>query len=415
MPTAPRRKRLLIGVAAIAVALLGGLGVLGLGLVRGWFDSGSVTGSTVGFEPQAAPRADEPPGSWPEYGYNAQRTRANPALRALRPPYLRAWEYPAGSLVEFSPVIADGRAIFGTNHRRAIALDLATGRHLWTRRVRGRIASSPAIAGRLVLFTTTAGEVVAFDAATGRTVWERRLGAAVESSPLVIGRSFYIGTLGRQVLRMAVATGRIEWRAEAPGEVKASLAQDGERVVVGDYAGRITAYAQRDGRVVWRRESPGTRLGGAGRFYAGPAIAYGRIYLGNINGRMLALNAGDGSTAWVRVLDDYIYASAAVANRMVYVGSYNHHFYALDAVTGAVRWSFDAGERISGSATVIGDVVYVSTIGRRPEDGRTFMLDARTGERLAAFPDGRYSPAVAADAHLLVLTGVNTVYGLTPR
>ena len=26
-------------------------GVLGIGLVRGWFDSGSVEGTTVGFEP----------------------------------------------------------------------------------------------------------------------------------------------------------------------------------------------------------------------------------------------------------------------------------------------------------------------------------------------------------------------------
>jgi len=138
------------------------------------------------------------------------------------------------------------------------------------------------------------------------------------------------------------------------------------------------------------------------------------VFIGNINGRMLALDARTGEVAWVRVLDDFIYGSAAVADRTVYVGSYDRRFYALDAVTGRVRWSFDAGERISGSASVIGDTVYVSTIGREPADGRTFMLDARTGERRGTFPDGRYSPAAAID-DILVMTGVHTVYGLRPR
>jgi outer membrane protein assembly factor BamB len=165
---------------------------------------------------------------------------------------------------------------------------------------------------------------------------------------------------------------------------------------------------------VWRRTSPGERFRGAGRFYAGPAVAYGRVYIGNVNGRVLALDADDGSVAWVRVLDDFVYSSAAVAGRTVYVGSYDHRLYALDAVTGRVRWSFDAGERISGSPSLIGDLVYVSTIARRPADGRTFGLDVRTGERRFTFRDGRYSPAVAVDDRL-VLTGVRTLYGFAPR
>lgn len=416
MPGAPRsrRRRAWIAVAAIAALVVVAGGVIGLGVLRGWFDSQSVEGTTVGFVPDEAPAVNEEPASWPEYGYNSERTRANTELTGLRPPFRVAWSYDAGSLVEFSPVLADGRAVFGTNHKRVIALDIDTGRELWADTVRGRIASSPALAGDLALVTSTRGEVIAYRAATGERVWERRFGAAIESSPLVIGDSFYIGTLSGRVMRMAVANGRIEWSTQVAGDVKASLARSGENVVVGDYAGMVHAFRQSDGRLVWRRESPGTAVAGAGRFYAGPAVAYGRVYLGNVNGRMLALDARTGEVAWVRVLGDFIYGSAAVADRTVYVGSYDRRFYALDAVTGRVRWSFDAGERISGSASVIGDTVYVSTIARTPEDGRTFMLDARTGERLATFPQGRYSPAVAVPG-TLVMTGVDAVHGLRPR
>jgi outer membrane protein assembly factor BamB len=409
-----RRRKLWLAVAAVAAVVIVAGGAVGLGIVRGWFDSRSVEGTTEGFVEREAPRADEEPGSWPEFGYNSERTRANPELDGLRPPYRTAWSYDAGSLVEFSPVLGDGRAIFGTNHKRVVALDIATGRELWSDTVRGRIASSPALAGDLALVTTIRGEVIAYDASDGRRVWERRFGAAIESSPLVIGDSFFIGTLAGRIMRMEVANGRITWSGDVDGDVKASLARSGPNVIVGDYAGRVHALRQSDGAVVWSRESPGTAVAGAGRFYAGPAVAYGRVYLGNINGRMLALDARTGEVAWVRVLGDYIYSSAAVNDRLVYVGSYDTRFYALDAVTGTVRWSFPAGERISGAPSVIGDVVYFSTIAREPSEGRTFMLDARSGELLDTFPEGRYSPAVAVE-DTLVLTGVDMVHGLRVR
>ena len=414
MRIGPRRRSALWIAGAVLALLIAAAGVLVFGVTRGWFDEGSVEGTTQGFEPTEAPRGSAGADRWPEFGYDARRTRANPALTGLRPPFRRAWTYDAGSLLEFPPVIGDGRAIVGTNAGLALAVDIESGRELWRERLRGRVASSPALAGDLALFTTIRGEVIALDAATGRRVWRRDVGAAVESSPLVIEGSAYIGTLSGRVLRLDARTGGVRWAAQASGDVKASLAQAGPNVVVGDYAGMITAFRAGDGTVAWRAKSPGEALRGAGRFYAGPAVSYGRIYIGNVNGRVIALDRDTGDVAWVRVLDDFVYSSAALAQSTVYVGSYDHRLYALDAVTGRVRWSFDAGERISGSASVIGDVVYVSTLARTPGDGRTFGLDVRTGKRLLTFPDGRYSPAVAVEG-LLVLTGVRTLYGLVPR
>ena len=414
MPTPrPRRKRLWLGLAGLAAILVVAAGARGFGVWRGWFDEGSVEGTTEGFEATEAPRGAAAAGAWPEYGYDARRTRANPALR-LRPPFREAWSHGAGSLLEFPPVLGDGRAIVGTNAGLAMALDLDDGRPQWTVRLRGRVASSPALAGDLALLTTIRGDVIALRAATGAEVWRRRAGSAVESSPLVVEGAAYIGTLAGRVMKLDARTGGVLWSAEAPGDVKASLALSGPNVVVGDYSGRVTAYRRSDGRVVWQRESPGPRLRGPGRFYAGPAVAYGRVYIGNVNGRVIALDEDTGEVAWVRVLDDYVYSSAAVAERTVIVGSYDEQVHALDAVTGRPRWAFGAGERISGSPSVIGDVVYASTLAREPRDGRTVALDLRTGQRLWTFPDGRYSPAVAV-TRLLVLTGVRTLYGLVPR
>jgi len=406
----------LVGALAVAAA------ILAIGVTKGWFDSGSVEGSTVGFEPKQEPKPRFT-GSWPDYGYDAQRSRSNTALD-LKPPYRRIWRFEAGSLLEFPPVLGRGAAFIGTNRGAAIAIDTLTGREIWRRKLAGRVASSPALAidgtrkirarRDLVLFTTTQGFLYALDRTTGGVRWRMRAGSSIESSPLVVDRSAYIGTLDGRVLRISLRDGRRVWAATAAGDVKAGLAVAGKAVVVGDYAGRVSAFARRSGRLLWRRTSPGEALRGAGRFYAGPAVAYGRVYVSNVNGRVLALDRDTGAVAWVRVLHGLVYSSAAVSRRLVYVGSYDRRLHALDAVTGRPRWSADVGERISGSPSVVGRLVYVSTLARGARKGRTFAFDARTGKRVWAFPDGRYTPVTAVTG-LLVITGWRTLYGLAPR
>jgi outer membrane protein assembly factor BamB len=408
MPTG--RRSLRVWLIAIGVVLTLASGTAAYLVTRD--DAGNVDGSTEGFvATQTAPQTPPPPDAWPEYGFNAARTRANEALD-LAPPFTEQWRYDAGSLLEFPPVVGDGRAYVGTNRGLAVAIDTSDGRQVWSTKLAGQIASSPALTRDRVLFTTTRGRLVSLGREDGVRRWSVRIGSSSESSPLVIGDSAYVGTLDGDVLRVRVATGETVWRARAAGEVKASLAEAGPNVVVGDYAGRVTAFAKRTGARVWQVASPGPRLRGSGRFYGGPAVAYGRVVVGNVNNRVV-VQAATGARAWVRTLGDFVYSSPAVSEQRVFVGSYDQKLYALDAVTGRVRWSFDAGERISGSPSVIGRLVYVSTLAKGGRDGTTFALDVTTGTRVWSFPDGRYSPAVATEG-LLVLTGRQTLYGLTP-
>ncbi len=399
-------------MGALAVIIIMASGVTVLGIARGWWGQGDVVGDSEGFRAAEAPVGNEDAASWPEYGFDDRRTRANTEL-ALAPPFRRAWTHDAGSLLEFPPVIGDGRVIVGTNAGLALALDQETGEVRWRTRLRGRVASSAALVGDEVVFTTTSGDLDVLDAATGERRWRLKIGSSSESSPLVADGDVYVGTLDGAVMRIDMATRRRVWTARAGGDVKAGLAASGNAVVVGDYGGQVSAFRRRDGRLAWRTESPAPPLRGPGRFYAGPAVAYGRVFVGNVNGRVLALSAADGGVAWLRATDDFVYSSAAVAGETVYVGSYDKRLYALDAVSGRPRWSIDVGERISGSPTVIGDLVYVSTIAREPREGVTVALDRRTGEERWRFPDGRYTPAVGVDG-LLVLTGVRTLYGLVP-
>lgn len=376
-----------------------------------------IRGSTDGFiatEDNAPPDVPEPDaGSWPEYGFNNQKTRFDPKLRNLGRPGAKLWEYDAGSLVEFPPVIDQGVAVLGTNRSRIVALDMQTGRRIWQARTDGRIATSPAIANGIVYVTTTTGEFIARRLDSGRKVWERNIGSSSESSPTIVGNAIYVANLDGMVIRTNLQ-GREVWRTPVSGPVKSAIAVSGDRVIAADYGGNVTALSQRDGSIVWSTASPGERFRGSGRFYAGPAVQYGRVYVGNINGRIIALSAADGSLAWLRTAGDWVYSSAAIADKLVFVGSYDHKLYALDAASGDIRWAFDAGERISGSASVIGSIVYVSTLNRDRTTGQTFGLDVTTGRKVWSFPDGRYSPAVAIRSTILIV-GRRKIYAFTPR
>ena len=68
------------------VCILLALASVGLLVVSGGLDSGDQLGTSEGFVPAKAPVGNATSTSWPEYGYNAERTRANPDLD-LAPPF----------------------------------------------------------------------------------------------------------------------------------------------------------------------------------------------------------------------------------------------------------------------------------------------------------------------------------------
>ena len=366
-----------------------------------------VGSTTVQYTPTAPHRPPPGPGvAWPTYGYDNARDRAAPFR--LRPPFRRVWTFHGRSLLEFPPVVGYGRVYLTTFDGRLVSLAAATGRVAWDYRSPRCGWASPALWRHLVFETFIGssecrssfrdGEVAAFDALTGKLRWRRQIGPT-ESSPLVTGGAVVVGDWSGRVWSLDAATGHTRWTADLSGAIKGSVAASGNRLFIGTYGGEVASLSARSGRVLWSSR-------GHGPIYSSPAVAYGRVFLGTLNGGVFALGAATGALLWSRPTGGYVYASPAIWRQAVLVGSYDHRFYSLDAGTGRVRWMFPANGAISGSASVIGGLVYFSTLA-----GRTYALAPRTGGRVAVWPDGKYSPAVA-DATRLYLVGLGRLYAL---
>ncbi len=410
------------------LALLALLGVAGLALAGYLYErhrTGSIYHPHARFVPEAnpAPAVRHPERervNWPNYGYDSEHTRFFPASASLRPPFRRLWVHGGSALLEFPPVL-EGERLFQLGDDAVLeAIDSRTGHTLWSRRLGVLSASSPAVADGTVYVTVLsratgveAGLVAALSAATGRIRWVRDLPSPSESSPLLDRGRLFFGSQDGTVYALDAASGHLVWTYHAAGAVKASPTLKDGVLYFGDYSGHVQAISEQTGRQLWDSGSEGA-LFGSGTFYSTAAVVYGRVFLGNTDGRIYAYDASTGALDWAYQTGAYVYASPAVTNApglgpTIYIGSYDGNFYAINARTGHVDWSYDAGGRISGSATIIGRIAYFADLGTR----RTTGLGISTGRVVFTMAPGSFDPVIS-DGRDIYVTGYTGLYGLAP-
>ena len=351
---------------------------------------------------------------WPLFGYDDERTKFLPTKR-VGPPFKRIWQYDAKVLVEFAPIIVDGRLYAIDNAGVFFSLDGKTGKVLWKRRYGSLNASSPAYAdGNLYAVTLEPAQAFAVEARTGKLVWQRALPDRSESSPVVRDGRMYFGSEDGTFYALRARDGKPVWEAQLEAEVKAAPALHDGVLYIGDYAGEMYAIRARDGKIVWRASDLGVGFGRSGRFYSTPAVAFGRVFAGNVDGRVYSFELESGEIAWTHSAGDYVYSGIAAADTRrtkpaVYFGSHDTSFYALDARTGAEIWQEAPGGQVSGPATVVGTTAYVSTFA----GGSTVGFNVRTGKRVFKYDEGEYGPVVS-DGERLYVVGDSTITMLEP-
>jgi outer membrane protein assembly factor BamB len=374
--------------------------------------------------------------SWPTYGFDPQRTHLADSSWRLRPPFKGLWKRSLGTDIELPPAIAYGTLFVVQQKGRFFALDARSGRVRWAKNFARCAAATPAVDNGIVYGAFmqpfpcgghppgAPGFVIAWDAKTGKQLWRFDAGA-VESSPVVVGRTLYFGSKDGRLYALQLRgrkRPRVRWTFTADDEIVAAPVYHGGKVYTATSNGSVYAIDARNGREVWHATSF-SRFGGREYFYATPAVAYGRVFAPNADGTVYAYGASSGRLLWARRVGTYVYTAPAVWRRTVFVGTWDGYFVALDAATGRERWRFDAPATISGAPTVLSGLVYFSTCGRcgiggsrRVELGprRTFALNARNGDVVWRFFDGKYSPVVS-DGRRIYLAGKHKLYALIPR
>lgn len=157
------------------------------------------------------------------------------------------------------PLATDSVSIYlGGSDRRLAAVDLASGRTRWARRLAGPVIGGVLRAGNLVYTATDrpGGRLHALQTASGSERWSTAVGD-VEAPVALAGGRLIVVNRANQILAVDTATGRVRWRRTLPSQRVGPMALGEGRVLVTSYDS-LYLVATSDGKVLLRRRSPGT-------------------------------------------------------------------------------------------------------------------------------------------------------------
>ena len=421
----------LVGMAGVLAWLVFGYMPIRDGVV-GPFAAWSQTPA----ESTRSTRYAAPESSWPMFGGSAARTRFMPSR--LRPPFRVRYTIPGGGgLIEMPPVVSRRRIVFGTHDGLVVASRLKGGKRIWTTNLGRCIASSPAVRRGVVYIGWSGlapcrrgkderGGIVALSLATGEVLWRFRAGN-VESSPAIVDNKLFFSAFrsrrDSRVYAMRLSNPRrMAWSYPIASKIASSPALIGRTLLSRRTTGTCTPSTPGPAACAGRRARSRTishvrlllgvkslvkrRAWSEGGYYATPAVAYGNVYVGTIDGVFSAFDLRTGVHRWSRRLGGSIYGSAVSGTRRSTSARSTATFHALAARDGRELWKRDLEGKILGSPTVTNGQVYIATTARE-----TYVFDARTGELGWRFRDGHYSPLVVAGKRAF-LVGKGRIYAL---
>jgi outer membrane protein assembly factor BamB len=309
---------------------------------------------------------------WPVYhGTNSHQTGFS---RDRGPSRGRlAWRRPVGHDWHATPVISDRRVYAAGAGSDVIGycLDEITGDVLWNTRQFGLnfytttgTKWTPAVSSDRVMLWTgywQPSRMFIVDKRTGAEVLSLGAGDIDGGDPaeLVVYRR-----MGQLVILADARTGQGVWQFDAGGLLAGDPVLSDEMVYAARLSGQVYQLSRSQPTPTWSRT---INAGLRGR----PSIGRGRVYVGDVNRTLHALDDSNGEILWSYQASEvenkaYQFFSGAVeSGGRVYVGAASRYLYCLDSTTGSLIWKHSVGDWVRSKPLVLGRTIYVATLDSR--------------------------------------------------
>jgi len=259
-----------------------------------------------------------------------------------------------------------------TDDGEVIVLDRSDGSEKWRYDVGRSISAVPASSDQMITIRTVDGHVIALNAITGEQVWAvnrpvASLSVGLDAPGLIAAEGLISGFSSGRVLASNLYNGATFWEARAfrPGgkneierliDIDAPPVLAGDMIVVGAYHGGMVAYRLRSGEEVWRNEDISTRQ----------SIAVSPLFLGvtGPESDVTLIALGTGKTRWRRTqLRGNGLSAPVITNDSVVVGNLDGDLYFFSLTDGELKSRFSVGTGAITSLLKVDQGVLVYSAG----------------------------------------------------
>lgn len=234
-----------------------------------------------------------------------------------------AWEDKMGSGFSGSMVVTDSVIYAGALDRRVYAIETATGRKLWNKRLPGALVGGVAHAGDTLFIGSDrpGGSIRAVSSADGKEIWQERTDRI--SVPLLVTDGKVIAHTNPGVL-LALRTwdGAFEWQQHLGVALAAPVhGEDGNMVAT--TLDTIYRISLDDGRVVQRMSAPGSVT-------SNWAESGTYLIAGTTSGIVFKMDRRDLNIEWQVRVESEVLVSPVVSGDTVFVVTRPGNVYRID-------------------------------------------------------------------------------------
>lgn len=235
----------------------------------------------------------------------------------------------------------------------------------WEYQDHGDIGSGMSTDGTRVFTSNTVGDVYALDLESGKLLWSYRTAGKVYSTPAYVDGLVVVGSSDHYIYGLDAVSGDLKWRIETDKAVLGSPAIDDQRMYIGGSDGRFRCLDIHSGKIIWEFADV------KGYVSTLPTIVQNKVIFGSWENGFYSLDKHDGTLLWewTNGHASRMFSPAAcypvIANDRVFIVAPDRYMTALDLETGEQIWREKKDEhrvRESIGLAGSGDRVYAKTM-----------------------------------------------------